>query len=146
VDDRKGQKIWKTVLTVTRETKIISILHEIECQKSMLNIWLGQYNLCQLDELQHTVQGVRGGIEKVDQNMAHVQQAFREKIQDLARTVQTSSTAAESSIEHLKSLAKSSVESLKEEIQNHRNELRAEGSVTQLQLQALVSMCVYVYR
>jgi hypothetical protein len=146
VDDRKGQKIWKTILTVTRETKIISILHEIERQKSMLNMWLGQNNLRQLDKLQHTVQDVRGGVEKVDQYMVHVQQAFREEIQNLARTVQASSTAAESSIEHLKSLGKSSVESLKEEIQNQYDELRVESSATQLQLQDLVSICDYVYR
>jgi Mg2+ and Co2+ transporter CorA len=141
VDDREGQKIWKKILTVKRETNIISILDGIERQKSKLNIWLGQINLRQLDELQHSVQDVRGGVKKVNQNIARIQQAFREEVHDLAGTIQTRSTAAESKLEHLESLSISSLQSLKEEIQNHSNELQAESSMTHQQLQTLVNIC-----
>jgi hypothetical protein len=140
VDDRKGQKIWKTILTVKRETRITSALHEIERQKSMLNIWLGQNNLRQLDDLHHTVQDFRDGVEKVDRHMLHVEQTFCEEFQNLSTAFHSSSRATTSGLECLRNLGTSSVESLGQQMQQYHGELQSESSVMQLQLHALVSV------
>lgn len=66
VDEGKGRKIWKTILTMKRVLRITSSLQEIERQKSMLNMWLGQNNLRQLGDLHHSVKEVRDGVGKVD--------------------------------------------------------------------------------
>ena len=140
VDDGKGQKIWKTILTMKRETRITRALHEIERQKSMLNIWLGQNNMRQLNDLQHGVQDFRDGVEKVDRHTLHVEQTFREEFQNLSTAFHSSHGATASSLESLRNLSMSSAESLGQQMQQYHGELQSESSVMQLQLHDLVSV------
>ena len=41
-EDSYAQKIWKKILTIKREEKILQIVDNIERYKSMLNLWFGQ--------------------------------------------------------------------------------------------------------
>lgn len=140
VDGGKGQKIWKTILTVKRETRITSSLQEIERQKSLLNMWLGQNNLPQLNGLQHTVKEVRDKVGRVDGKILHVEQTFRQEFQNLSTVFHSSSRATTSDFEGLKNLSTSNLESLKQQAQEYHGELRSENSVLQLQLNSIVSV------
>lgn len=141
VDDGKGQRIWKTIVTVKRETKITNLLSEIERQKSMLNMWLGQNNLNKLGDLHCTVTDVRDGVEKINCNILHMQQTFHEQIQNLVTTVQSSSSVAISGLEHLRNSDTSSIKTLEEQLQQHHSKLQSKDSIMQLQLRDLVGYC-----
>lgn len=138
VDDGKGRKIWKTILTVKREREITSALQEIERQKSMLNMWLGQNNLRQLDHLHRTVKEVRDGVGKVECNMLHVQQTFRQELQGLSTALNSSSEATTSGFEILRNHSTSSTDTIRQQIQQYYGELQSESLVTQSQLRSLV--------
>jgi hypothetical protein len=138
VDDGKGKKIWKSILTVKRETRIASILQEIERQKSMLGMWLGQNNLRQLKGLHHIIKEVQDVVGKVDGNVLHVEQTFGQELQSLSTAFYSSSRATASEFESLKNLSASNVESFRQQMQQHHGLLQGESSELQLQLDSMV--------
>jgi hypothetical protein len=138
VDDAKGQKIWKAILTMKRELRITSSLQEIERQKSMLNLWLGQNNLRQLNDLRHTIKEVQNGRGKIDDKILHIEQTFLQELQGLSTAFHKSSKATASSLESLTNFSTSCVESPRKQIQQYHGELQSDSSIMQLQLQSIV--------
>jgi len=140
VDDGKGQRIWKKILTVKRETTISSALEEIERHKSMLNIWLGHKNSRQLDSLHQVVGGIQEGVEKVAHNTLHNEQSLRSEFQNLSTEVNATSAITVSGFESLKIISASNLQSIGQQIQKHHCEFQSESSEIKSQLSDLVSI------
>jgi len=138
VSDSTGQKMWKKILTIKREARILSALHEIERQKALLNIWIGQINLCHLHKLHDSAENIKEGLDKVDRSTLRITQTFKEEVQNLSMTLENSSRFFKSSFESSESLIVSSVESLREDIYDQQQKHQSESAVTHTQLNSLV--------
>ncbi|KAH8655008.1 hypothetical protein BGZ60DRAFT_435416 [Tricladium varicosporioides] len=137
VDDGKRENLWKKLLTVKREQRIMSALQEIERQKSMLNMWLGMNNLHHLHRLRHTIAETHDGVGKVDSNLLHIDQTVHQGFQGLSTELNSVSKVTASGFDSLISLSASNTEVLTQEMQKYHGELRSENAVMQLQLHSI---------
>jgi len=130
VNDGKGQKTWKKLLTVKRDSKITDSLHTIERQKSMLNIWLGQINLRRLASLHHTVNHIQDTVVRVDGRVAHNAKTVREEVQTMSKAIDDNSRRSVSALESIRNLETSNVKTFGQQIQEHHAEVVLESSGT----------------
>jgi hypothetical protein len=139
VNDSSGLKMWKKILTVKREARITSALHEIERQKGLLNIWIGQSNLCQLSGLQGSADQIREGLGRVDRSTLQFSQTFAKEVQNLSTRLDDNSRLFESSFESSRNRIISNVESLREQVHEQHRKHQSESSVTHIRLNELVT-------